>query len=308
MTQTESDRENNPTEHALCILTPTYNRADHLPKLYESLTRQKNKDFMWLVIDDGSEDGTKSLIEKWKGEETFDIKYIYKKNGGKHTALNLGFDIITEQLTFIVDSDDTLTKDAVEKILESYNLVKDDKGICGLVFQRGEKNTKIPIGDTFKTIGKTNWIDMRFRDGIRGDKAEVWVTQYLNRYRFPVYEDEKFFGEGYLWCRLGEKYDVYVKNDIIYECEYYAGGLTSQGRKLRIHCPLGGMETSRLMLEKRYPMKYRLKNGILYDCYSRFAQKRMGEAIKESGAMALVVITMLPGILLYLIWNRKYGD
>lgn len=95
------------------ILTPSYNRAHTLNRLYESLEKQSKKDFEWLIVDDGSTDGTRDLVDKIKKDATITIKYIYKNNGGKHTAINEGVKIIETPLTFIVDSDDYLTEDAI---------------------------------------------------------------------------------------------------------------------------------------------------------------------------------------------------
>ena len=114
----------------MAILTPTYNRATTFRKLYESLANQSCKDFVWFLVDDGSQDNTKTLVEEWKQQGKVDIRYIAKVNGGKHTALNVGISQVEEELTFIVDSDDYLTKNAVEVIVkyaDKYSSVKEEK-------------------------------------------------------------------------------------------------------------------------------------------------------------------------------------
>ncbi len=74
----------------LTIFTPAYNRAHTLPRTLDSLKRQQNKNFIWLIIDDGSTDNTKELVDKWlKDDYGFEIVYIYKENGGMHTAHNV---------------------------------------------------------------------------------------------------------------------------------------------------------------------------------------------------------------------------
>ena len=104
----------------LTIMTSTYNRANLLENLYSSLINQTNKDFVWLIIDDGSVDNTKEIVEKLKNENKINIEYLYKKNGGKHTALNIGFENLKTDLTVIVDSDDKITSDAVNVIYKYY--------------------------------------------------------------------------------------------------------------------------------------------------------------------------------------------
>ena len=100
-------------EKIVTILTPTYNRGELLPRLYGSLLQQTQKNFEWLIVDDGSTDGTEKAISSWMMERSLSIRYIRKENGGKHTALNRGIREIETPLTFIVDSDDWLSKDAV---------------------------------------------------------------------------------------------------------------------------------------------------------------------------------------------------
>ena len=95
----------------LTILTPTYNRAGMLPQLYNSLKKQACKDFEWVIVDDGSTDNTQEVVKAWLLGSDFPIRYFYKENGGKHTALNYAVQKIESELTFIVDSDDTLTID-----------------------------------------------------------------------------------------------------------------------------------------------------------------------------------------------------
>ena len=107
-------------EVVITIFTPAYNRAYTIHKCYESLKRQTSKNFKWLVVDDGSTDNTRELILKWKEEADFEINYIYKKNGGMHTAHNTAYENIDTELNVCIDSDDYLTDDAVEIIINEW--------------------------------------------------------------------------------------------------------------------------------------------------------------------------------------------
>ena len=107
-----------------------------MEKLYESLKRQSCKDFEWLVVDDGSTDGTDNLIGQLQEKSEFPVRYIYKSNGGKHTALNVGIQTICSELTFIVDSDDIVTDDAIESILKIHKKYREQNNICGYAFLR----------------------------------------------------------------------------------------------------------------------------------------------------------------------------
>ena len=118
----------------ITVFTPTYNRAYCLHKCYESMRRQTCKEFDWLIVDDGSNDGTKELVQKWSEEKNeFNIRYIYKTNGGMHTAYNTAYEHITTELAMNIDSDDYLTDSAIEDILDFWNKNKRED-IGGILF------------------------------------------------------------------------------------------------------------------------------------------------------------------------------
>ena len=104
-------------DNLVTILTPTYNRSKFLKKLYDSLLSQTNKNFEWLIVDDGFTDNTKTIIEHFIDENLIKIKYIKKENGGKHTALNVGIKEISTKYTFIVDSDGLLVDSPIQTII-----------------------------------------------------------------------------------------------------------------------------------------------------------------------------------------------
>ncbi len=286
------------------VLTTTYNRVNTLTKLYKSLISQTDKRFKWVIVDDGSTDGTEDLIAAFSGIE---IKYIKQNNSGKHVALNTGIKIIDSELTFIVDSDDYLTDDAIELINRYWNKYEQDKNkICGISFNRGYSKVDT-IGDRLPFSEKIdNFINVRLRLNIQGDKAEVWRTECLKEYPFIEIEGEKFLGETYVWWQLAMKYDMLFVNEIIYIGEYLEGGLTKSGRSLRVKNPIGGIKHYEIGLNKVFPLKFRLKHGILYTCYSFFAKYKLNEILKNTKYKVLVSISLLPGWILYKYWNKNY--
>ena len=76
----------------ISILTATYNREKLLPKLYDSIVENYKtfKDIEWIIMDDGSVDDTKKIVDKWIKKESFKIDYHYQKNSGKMRAINNG--------------------------------------------------------------------------------------------------------------------------------------------------------------------------------------------------------------------------
>lgn len=290
----------------LTIITPTYNRVDKLHNLYKSLTEQTCKDFVWLVVDDGSTDDTKEIMQNWIDEAVFELQYIYQKNAGKHSALNTGVREIKSKLTFIVDSDDILTTDAVSTIIEDYQYIADNKKICGIGYLRGYSEKQV-IGDRYtadRFIG--NFIQERTVRNVTGDKAEVWKTEYLKAVPFPEIPGEKFLGESYVWNTLAKTTDMLFINKIIYITEYLEGGLTKSGRKLRISCPIGGMLNSEILLGKEFDLKTRVKGALLFVAYGKFAGYKYPTILEKSQKCKLVLLFYVPGVVLYHYWKKRY--
>lgn len=214
----------------ITIFTPTYNRAYRLHILYASLQRQSCMDFEWIIVDDGSQDHTAELVENWLTEKNpFVIRFFRKENGGKHTAINLGVEKAKCDWFFIVDSDDYVTDDAVQKIHEWIATVN-DKGIAAVSGTRCTSDGK--------TIGQCGVADGSFMDAknnerrkyhLLGDKAEVYRTEILRNYPFPTFPGETFMAEGAVWDRIAiDGYKIRWFNYAIVICEYLADGLTSQ--------------------------------------------------------------------------------
>lgn len=288
----------------ITVLTPVYNRREKLNKLYESLCDQNVKNFVWLIIDDGSTDNLYTDIETMMNNSPFDIVYKYKENGGKHTALNIGADMLETELVFIVDSDDVLTDDATQVIQEEWEKIKDDT-LAGMVFLKGYSNGEV-IGDRFPGTGIFNDIDIRSRYRVKGDKAEIWKSDILKQHKFPVFDNEKYQGENYVWQKIAFEYDMMYINRIIYIAEYLEDGLTKTGRILKIKSPLGAMENAKISFDKRFPLRKRVKNALLFICYGKFAGKSYKEIVKESDSAVLIEVNYIFGYLLYLYWKHKY--
>lgn len=210
----------------ITIFTPTYNRASLIDRLYQSLKMQTNQDFEWIVVDDGSTDETESFFQKIAIEKNnFSIKYIKKENGGKHTAINRGVQEAQGEMFIIVDSDDWLCSKAVETIVNDCKTLPKE-GFAGLGYNRSYSDGKI-IGCCHKEVFIDATSLEREKIGLKGDKAEVFFTDCLKKYPFPVFEGERFLPEAVVWGRMandGLKIRWYNKS--FYFCEYQATGLS----------------------------------------------------------------------------------
>lgn len=293
----------------LTILTPTYNRKKELAKLVESLKRQTRKDFQWLIIDDGSTDGTEEYVKSIVPEE-FEIEYHFKKNGGKHTALNYSHQYIKGEYVCIVDSDDYLTPDAVQIICTAIMRYVKNPEIACLSFLRGRTESDPIVKGFPQNPVISDHITFRLNGKRGGDCCEVERTKVLKEFPFPEYPGEKFMSEGYLWVNMGMKYKTVYINRIIYICEYLEGGLTNSGRKMRIKCPLGGMENSNTFLavkgSKHLNLKLLVKELLLYITYGKFADNNFFMMLKKCNRPFLMTLAYPFGLLMYNDWKKRY--
>lgn len=202
----------------ITVLTPTYNRAHTLHRLYSSLLAQSFTDFDWVVIDDGSTDGTQPLIEKYAQEAWFPIHYYYKENGGKHTALNYALDKIQSPYVQIMDSDDALTNDALTLIKKNWDSIPEEdydrfwcvSGLC-LDNQTGKLvGKRWPEGINKLKGRQQHKIIVRYP----GDKSCCRKLSVLQAYPFPTFSDVKFVSEGMVWNKINKVYDQFCTNDI----------------------------------------------------------------------------------------------
>lgn len=288
------------------MITPTYNRGDMLERLYRSLLGQRAKDFCWLVVDDGSEDETETLVKGWAKEGKIRIYYQRQENGGKHRALNAGIKRIESPLTFIVDSDDYLPEDSIRIILEYHNKFAGTPGICGYSFLRfysnGEVNTAyFPVNEEIDT-----YLKVRINGGIGGDKAEVFFTDILKEYPFPEFPGEKFMPEDTVWMMMSEKYKMVHINECVYISDYLEGGLTRSGRRMKIHSPKGMMLRSKVYLEKDgVCLKVKVKMQMLYIIYSRFAGVGRKEAAGQLSKKRMFYLLYIPALLIQKKWGNE---
>ena len=266
----------------LTVFTPTFNRAHTLERLYLSLKSQTFTDFEWLVIDDGSTDNTKGLVDRWlQDQNPFPIHYHLKENGGKNTAINDGLEKANGELFFTVDSDDYLTNDALEKINNWVNNLPENSKFCGVVGNMGVTPKETP-----NTIFKEPWRDANLLERypevsklpIDGERAYVFFTEIHKKYKYPVFVNEKFMTEAVTWNRMAnDGYKIRVYNDIIYIYEFQPTGLTMSGSKLFIENPKGyGLWLREKSNFSNYSLKQRLR---LY--YSYFSAVRPKLSVKK---------------------------
>lgn len=287
----------------ITVFTPTYNRADHLPILYESLKQQVFRDFEWLIVDDGSSDDTELIVSSFQSESLLQIRYLKVPNGGKHRAINTGAEIAAGKLFFIVDSDDYLLPLALQSVSSCYLQVIDDErfaGVCGL--RCYPDGTKIGGEQPFEKIDTTPF-DVRYKYGIRGDLAEVVATNILLKYPFPDIPGERFCPEALIWNRIGKEYLFRYFYEKIYVCEYLSGGLTDRITAVRRDSPLATVTYYTELLSLSIPFMDLIKAALNLWRFAFCLDIHQRRLLK--GLPLWVYSLQLPGLILFLLDSQR---
>jgi len=254
---------------SLTVFTPTYNRADLLPRLYESLSRQSCKDFEWLVVDDGSTDDTESLIKSLQQKEKeFLISYIKKSNGGLQTGYVEAFKNIVSELCTCVDSDDCLIESAVEEILKFWNDTPDRNNYAGILALDQDYDGNVLGGYYPKGVKADNLLEIEFGRSVhpKSDRMLIARTDLCKKTRPAIfYPGERSLNATYLHFQISKNYDFLVYNEPLYIVEYQSEGISNNKFKHFLLSP-NSFADYRLYLMSLYgaPLKFVIRNMIHY--------------------------------------------
>lgn len=257
----------------LTVFTPSYNRAKLLPRCYESLKAQSCKDFVWLIIDDGSSDGTDELVRNWESQDNgFEIQYIYKVNGGMHTAHNVAYENIYTELNVCIDSDDALATDAVAKIKDFWEKNRNEK-YAGIVGLDADFDGNV-IGKDFSEGVRETTLGGYYDAGGKGDKKLVYRTEVIKKYPpYPVFEGEKFVALGYKYTMCDDDYKLLVLNEVLCNVEYQQDGSTKNMLKQYRRNPNGWIFMRKFSMQRTDSKKRLFKLNVHYVSSCIFAKK-----------------------------------
>ena len=291
----------------LTVFTPTYNRAGLLKRGYEALKRQTNKDFLWMIVDDGSTDCTQETVADWiVNTPDFEIKYIKKENGGLHTGYNVAIEHADTELMVCVDSDDFMPDNAVELILDFWEKNGSNKyaGIVGLDFDL-EGNI---IGDPLPQQETVNLIDLLIGKYpiVNGDRTNVIRTElYKEVAPMNSFPGEKNFNPHYMHLKISQKYDFLVLNKNLKFVEYQSQGMSNSMWKQYLSSPNSFAETRKLYLSfEGIPLIFKCKNIIHYVSSCILAGKSMKDVFQIEQKGLLLVLWPF-GIIMSWVTNKK---
>ncbi len=220
----------------LTVFTPTYNRADKLPRLYDSLCRQNCYDFEWLIIDDGSTDNTAEIAVAFTEEKRFSVRYIRKENGGKHTAYNLALEQALGKWFLCVDSDDFLEENSIEKLL---NKLQNLHGTNGLIAYKEDINGKRLSGQFPQGLEQEKMHRLSLVHGCGGEFTLVFSTAFARKFSFPIFPGERFVTECVIYDQMDLFGEMALFPEVITICEYQADGYSLNANAVMKNNPNG---------------------------------------------------------------------
>lgn len=288
----------------LTVFTPLYNRKTTLKRTYESLCRQTNKDFIWLIIDDGSTDNPYEEIEKWLAKDNgFEIKYIYKENGGMHTAHNTAYENIDTELNVCIDSDDYMPDNAVELILDCWKENK-DKGYAGIIALDYADSTKAVIGKELPKDKNSTTLMGYYNNGGVGDKKLIYRTDIIKSTPpYPVFENEKYVALAYKYHIIDEKYEMKILNECVCIVDYQMDGSSTNMYRQYMRNPKGFAFWRKEQMRHAVNFKQKIKACVHYVSSSLICGNK--HFIKESPEKFLTIIAVPFGFALKILIKHK---
>ncbi len=274
----------------ISIITPAYNRAHTLPRLFESIEQQTYPCHEVIVVDDGSSDDTQSLVEAWASRVEFPVRYIFQHNSGRHVAHNTGVLAARGELIFPVDSDDWLPVDSLAIIADAWESIPqaqraDFAGIEGLcAFADGKVSGTLYPEDVFDS----DYIRTRYDQGVYGDRKSALRADLLKKYLYPVFEGEKHIRDSFIWKEIALHYRTRYLNKTLQFIEYQADGLSANPFKMRTGNPQGFAhyfyhDVTRFQKKSRFSVRH--DSMVKYIRYSFLAGRGIRAQLKQVGGI-----------------------
>lgn len=286
----------------ISILTPTYNRAKLLDKLYTSIlinSNTSNCEIEWLIMDDGSTDNTKKVVEQYVKEKIIEVKYFYQENSGKMAALNKIVEEAQGDVIIECDSDDFFIADAFKQIEDAIKKCENVDNVYAILFLKYDQNGKNMGNNFLENKFKSTMFDLYFKQGIIGEKVLVFNSKIRKQYKYELEQNERFVTEARLYHKMDLKYNVICFNKAIMICEYKEDGYSKNIYKLFKENPNGYFQYFKEILEhdlsgtKLQKKLYIYKHYILFSILSK--QKDIIKQVNGNWNKIMIIILYLPG-------------
>lgn len=287
----------------ITVFTPTYNRAYILPQCYEALKKQTCRDFIWQIIDDGSSDETKTLVDKWINEDIIEIQYIFQENKGMHAAHNTGHQNLETELCIGCDSDDYLFENCIEQVLKCWNGRNKKDNYAGVIGMCKNKKGN-PLACIPEDLDETTLYELRYKKKIKGDFKFALRSDLLKKYTYPEFEDENYVAVGYIYFLIDQEYKMIVIHDYLCCQDYLPDGESMNKTKRYITAPKGYMIYRNNMMPIMHTFMDKWWQATHYVSSALFAKNF--KFIKESNSKSATIVAIPSGLALNLFIRYKY--
>lgn len=295
----------------LTVFTPVYNRARCVGRCYESMLRQKNRNFIWIIVDDGSTDNLEDTVKPWlDGPQAFRIEFYRKENGGMYTAYNLALSHVRTDYWVCIDSDDWLADDAVDIIYRAIDLSESRQmKISGFVGLDADPEGKI-CGGRFPRIKQATLMDLKFRYRHKGDIKVVYRTAASAPFLpMPEIKGEKDFNPYYIMLQMDREAPLLVINKVLCIVDYQPDGMSAGLFRQYEESPVSfGMLRLQYLQMPGLPWWFRYRQCMHYVSSWMFARKQHRQGLRAPVFSIGMITAVPPGVLLHffiLLKNRK---
>ena len=237
----------------ISILTATYNRANYLEKIYKSIVENQEISQLeaeWIIIDDGSTDKTKKVVEQFIVEKKINIKYVYQQNLGKMAAINKAVEYATGDLIVDCDSDDFFKENAFKLIERNTSKLLKNQQLYALCFLKQDLSGNISGKKFLTNFMESTMFDLYFKQDIEGEKILVFNARVRKKFRHEIEKNEKFVTEARMYHKMDEKYKILCINEVIETGDYNEDGYTKNILKTFKMSPNGYYKYFKEILQK----------------------------------------------------------
>ena len=258
----------------ITVLIPSYNRERLLLRALDSIATQTWRDFEIVVADDGSTDGTPEAVERWSKDRGIAVTYVRQDNAGQHAAHNLGVAAATGELVVMLDSDDLMVPDALQRYVEAWDAIPaaERDGFCGVLGHCAWYATGRNTGDAYPApVFDSTYLEVKQRHKVHGDKPGAYRRDLLLAHPYPVFAGERRFRMSWVPQTLALTHKARFIDAILHLVDQQADGLSSDTLRKRLMAPRALWfcfrdEANRFTLG--YPRKLRLQ---AHERYVRYA-------------------------------------
>lgn len=291
-----------PWRHRFTVFIPTYNRAYTLPRAFASIERQVDRDLEVVIVDDGSTDDTRALVEDWQRKVPFPVRYHHQPNQGKHVAHNTMLGLAQGEFVVLLDSDDMLLPNALERFRYHWDSIPAEErgrfaGVEGLCRYLGRDICGSPFP---RDVLDSNHIEVRIGMGVGGEKRNAIRTDVLRQFPYPVFPGERHIRPSLLWDWLAQEYKFRFFNEVVQILEHQPDGLSANRFRMRIRTPRG----LRLCIQEEIRLhqhalnwRQRLRLCTRYTRYSLHAGVGLGQQWRDVSIKGLWTLSVPWGAL-----------